>query len=67
MLKTIQIIKWMTAQGFNQGEILDEFQEIVNNERSEYFELTEFDIKQIREVYENEDRFDRAVFVGMML
>jgi hypothetical protein len=60
MLKTIQIIKYMLANGFSKARILEEFCEIVDNGQSELFELSENDIVRITRVFESDDKFNSA-------
>lgn len=66
MLKTIQIIKFMKSRGCNDTEILEELHWIVNNRKSTYFELSDWAIDSITEVYDNEDKFNLAWKVAMI-
>lgn len=60
MLKTLQILKYLKSQGLSQNEIFAEFTEIVDNGRSEYFELSDNDIVSISNVFYNESKFEAA-------
>lgn len=67
MLKTIQIIKFMKSKKCNDAQILEELNNIVQNEHSDFFELTSRDIESITEVFDDEAKFNRAWKTATMI
>lgn len=57
----------MLKQGYSQAEIFAELTEIVDNARSDIFDLTDNDIVSISDVFYNDDRFDRAFKTALMV
>ena len=60
MIKLIQIIGYLRKQGLSDNEIHAEVVEIVDNGRSEYFELSDRDIIRITDVFHNEKKYEAA-------
>lgn len=61
MLKIIQILSYFKNNNMKLSEALDEINEIIDNGRSQYFELTDLDIQRISDVFYNESLFESAV------
>ena len=67
MLKMLQIIRYLKAQGLSLDQIMSELTEIVDNGRSDYFELSDADVIRITDVFHNDELFDSAMKVGLNL
>jgi hypothetical protein len=64
MIKTMQVLKWMISQNLSMSDIMAEFTEIVDNGRSQYFELSDSDICSIQKIYFDESKFESACQVA---
>lgn len=64
MLKLMQILKWMKMQGMSLNQVLDELHDIVDNNTSQYFELTDSDVLKISKIFYDEKKFDSALKVA---
>ena len=60
MLKTLQIIRSMIVSGYSKEDILLELQEIVDNEYSEKFELSENDVVLIQKIFNDDNKLELA-------
>lgn len=65
MIKLIQIIRYLKKeQKMNHNEIYAELIDIVDNGRSDYFQLSDNDIVSISDVFYDESRFESAFKVA---
>jgi hypothetical protein len=55
MFKTIQIIRYLQANGYTKSEIFTELSEIVDNYHSDIFELNDRDCDQVTRIFNNDD------------
>ena len=61
MLTLIPILYHLMKADLTNGEIMDELTEIVDNGRSEYFDLTDRQIESITKIFYNDQLFESAL------
>lgn len=61
MIKLMQILNYLKAQGKDLNTVMAELVEIVDNGRSEYFELSENDCHRISLIYFDEEKFNSVM------
>jgi len=61
MIKMIQILKWMKKKNLSFDKIMEELTEIVDNGKSQYFELSDVDINRISDIFQDDSKFESAL------
>lgn len=61
MIKLMQILKWMKNKGFKLDKVMEELTEIIDNEQSQYFQLSPSDIQSISKVFHDDAKFESAL------
>ena len=61
MIKLLQILKWMKRHNYNMDQVQDALLDIVDNHKSDYFELSDQDIQRISELYYDDTKLYAAL------
>lgn len=64
MLKMIQMMTWMRKNGLTLNEMMDEMREIIDNDKSSYFDLKGVNTCEIGEYFDDDQTFETAMNIS---